>query len=92
VSGLIKLCYNLRMPLPTKYVAVADTIEADIRAGRLRPGDQIPSVRSWVRSGELAARTAQKVHRELRDRGLVSSRTGVGTVVRSDWGAAARTG
>ena len=64
------------------YHEIADAIIADIRAGRLRPGDRLPPQREFARSRGIAASTAQRVYAELGRRGVVSGEVGRGTFVR----------
>lgn len=64
------------------YTELADAVVADIRAGRLRPGDRLPPQREFAFSRGIAASTAQRVYAELRRRGVVSGEVGRGTFVR----------
>ncbi|MEJ3658063.1 GntR family transcriptional regulator [Actinomycetes bacterium KLBMP 9759] len=64
------------------YRRIADEIGHRIISGELRPGDRVPSARQIMRTWDVALATASRVLRELRDDGLVESRTGSGTVVR----------
>lgn len=66
----------------TDYHDLADEIIADIRAGRLRPGDRLPPQREFAYSRGIAASTAQRVYAELSRRGAVSGEVGRGTFVR----------
>ncbi|WP_216209892.1 aminotransferase-like domain-containing protein [Amycolatopsis aidingensis] len=65
------------------YRAVADRIAAEIAAGRLRPGDRLPTQRRFARRHGIANSTAARVYRELARRGLVVGEVGRGTFVRS---------
>ena len=64
------------------YTELADAVVADIRAGRLRPGDRLPPQREFAFSRGIAASTAQRVYAELSRRGVVSGEVGRGTFVR----------
>lgn len=66
----------------TRYKEVVDKLAADIRAGRLRPGERLPTHRMLARSHQLALGTATRVYAELEAMGLVSGETGRGTFVR----------
>src|SRR5689334_192462 len=68
------------MGVPT-YRKLADDIAARIAVGDLAPGDRVPSTRQLVAAHGVAMATATKVIAALRDRGLVQTRPGVGTVV-----------
>ncbi|MCO5972356.1 aminotransferase-like domain-containing protein [Actinoallomurus soli] len=65
------------------YRRIADTIAADITAGRLRPGDRLPPQRRFARDHRIAESTAARVYRELTRRGLVVGEVGRGTFVRA---------
>ena len=65
-----------------RYKQVVDTLAADIRAGRLRPGTRLPTHRALARQHGLALATASRVYAELESIGLVVGETGRGTFVR----------
>jgi DNA-binding transcriptional MocR family regulator len=66
----------------SSYHALADAIVADIRAGKLRPGNRLPPQREFARSRGIAVSTAQRVYAELTRQGVVSGEVGRGTFVR----------
>jgi AcrR family transcriptional regulator len=63
------------------YLAIANQIEERIRQGGLKPGDRAPSTRQITREWSVAMATATKVLAELRSRGAILTRVGVGSVV-----------
>lgn len=63
------------------YKQVADEIEERIKAGKLRHGRPIPSEATMMQEWGIARDTARRVHKELRDRGLVATVHGKGTFV-----------
>ncbi|MFF8968895.1 PLP-dependent aminotransferase family protein [Streptomyces sp. NPDC014995] len=65
------------------YRRIADRIAADIAAGRLAPGQQLPPQRWFARRHRIAASTAGRVYGELVRRGLVVGEVGRGTFVRA---------
>ncbi|MCF2527693.1 aminotransferase-like domain-containing protein [Yinghuangia soli] len=65
------------------YRRVADAVEADIAAGRLRAGDRLPPQRDFARAHAIANSTAARVYGELTRRGLVVGEVGRGTYVRA---------
>ncbi|MFP3564914.1 PLP-dependent aminotransferase family protein [Paraburkholderia sp. SIMBA_030] len=69
------------MPEP-RYKQVVDSLAADIRAGRLRPGTRLPTHRALATREGLALVTATRVYAELQAMGLVSGETGRGTFVK----------
>jgi DNA-binding transcriptional MocR family regulator len=62
---------------------IADEVAAGIAAGRLRPGERLPTQRAFARSRGIAGSTAGRVYRELAVRGLVVGEVGRGTFVRA---------
>ena len=62
---------------------IADTLAADIAAGRLRPGDRLPTQRRFARQHGIANSTASRVYGELIRRGLAVGEVGRGTFVRA---------
>ncbi|MBH5334123.1 PLP-dependent aminotransferase family protein [Streptomyces pactum] len=66
------------------YLSAADAVARDIEAGRLRPGDRLPTQRAFARAHGIANSTAARVYRELTRRGLVVGEVGRGTFVRAD--------
>ncbi|MEO6769439.1 MAG: TetR/AcrR family transcriptional regulator C-terminal domain-containing protein [Umezawaea sp.] len=65
------------------YQRIVAEIRGRIASGRLRPGDRIPSTRQITREWGVAMATATKVIAALRDEGVVDTKPGAGTVVRS---------
>lgn len=66
----------------SNYRELADRVVADVRAGKLRPGDRLPPQRDFAHSQGIAVSTAQRVYAELGRRGVVSGEIGRGTFVR----------
>lgn len=67
----------------TDFRALADVVAADIRAGRLKPGDRLPPQREFAFKHGIAASTAGRVYAELVKRGLIAGEVGRGTYVRA---------
>ncbi len=65
------------------YLRIVGEIRDRIASGRLRPGDRVPSTRQITQQWGVAMATATKVISTLRDEGLVDTKPGAGTVVRS---------
>lgn len=70
------------------YLQVARHLRERIQTGDLRPGDRVPSEREIVEEWGVSRATATKVLATLRADGLVESRPGSGTTVRSVHGLA----
>ncbi len=77
----------LPTPVPTPpqprgpYVNVADALRADIREGRLRPGDQLPTVVQLAGQFTVAAGTAHRALSSLAAEGLIKVARGKRAVV-----------
>ena len=63
------------------YYRVADAIEEEIRSGRLPRGARLPNERDLGVEHGVAAGTARRAVKELRDRGLVTTLANKGTFV-----------
>jgi GntR family transcriptional regulator len=71
--------------IPQPGVPIADQVvfaaKKAMFSGKLRPGDDFPSVRALSRAMKIHANTAQKVIAQLTAEGLLEVRPGIGTVV-----------
>jgi DNA-binding transcriptional MocR family regulator len=65
----------------TRYAALANEITLQIRGGILRPGDRIPSVRSFSRTRGLSSNTVLQAYHLLEDRGEIRARSRSGYYV-----------
>ena len=66
------------MPL---YAQLSRAIQFAIATGRLRVGEQLPTVRQLAVELRLNANTVAKVYAELERNGVLETRRGVGTFV-----------
>ena len=66
------------------FTRVVDDIVAQIRDGRLRPGDRVPSTRELTDHHGVASMTAPRAMRELQTLGATHGMVGRGTFVRPD--------
>jgi GntR family transcriptional regulator len=73
---------DARDPTPL-YAQLARAIRFAIATGRLRVGDQLPTVRQLAVNLRINANTVAKVYAELERAGVVETRRGVGTFVRA---------
>lgn len=64
-----------------KYVALVETIEADVLSGILKPGDRLPSNRELGEMFGVTVATVTKAMAEAGRRGIVDARVGSGTYV-----------
>lgn len=64
-----------------KYAQIAATIRADIIAGRLQPGDRVPSEPALTDEYGVSKNTASEALRALVAEGLIVRRAGAGSFV-----------
>ena len=69
------------MPL---YAQLEQTIRFAIATGKLRAGEQLPTVRQLAVDLRINANTVAKVYAELERVGILETRRGVGTFVSAD--------
>lgn len=63
------------------YAQIENQVEFAIASGRLKPGDQLPSVRELSDRLGLNPNTVAKAYRDLEVKGLVWTRRGMGVFV-----------
>ena len=63
------------------YRQLVQQVRRDVMLGRLRPGDQLPSVKEVVDALSVNPNTVVKAFSELEHQGMVVRRQGVGTFV-----------
>jgi DNA-binding transcriptional MocR family regulator len=69
-----------------RYIAIADTLAADIAAGRLKPGDRLPTHRDLAWKLHLTVGTITRAYAEAERRGLIAGEVGRGTYIRERLG------
>jgi GntR family transcriptional regulator len=65
------------------YAQLDRGLRAAMAAGRLRPGDQLPTVRQLAVELRVNANTVARVYSELERAGVLETRRGVGSFVRA---------
>ena len=65
------------------FAQLHEQIEGRIVNGDLKPGTRLPAVRTLASALELNPMTVARAYKDLAERGLVESRAGAGTRVRS---------
>src|SRR5439155_25066702 len=70
------------------YAQVERGLRASIAAGRLKPGDQLPTVRELAVELGVNANTVARVYAELERAGVLETRRGVGSFVAAGRAAA----
>jgi GntR family transcriptional regulator len=63
------------------YAQLERALRASIATGRLRPGDQLPTVRQLAVDLSVNANTVARVYAELERAGVIETRRGVGSFV-----------
>lgn len=77
---MIEFRLDSRSGVPA-YLQLVQQVRQAVRLGRLRPGDQLPTVKEVVTSLTLNPNTVLRAYRQLDLEGLVEGRQGVGTFV-----------
>lgn len=73
------------------YEQIRLQLAAHVAAGRLAPGDRLPTIRALATDLGVAAGTVARAYRELEGSGVIVTRRRTGTVV-ADGAATARSG
>lgn len=74
----------LSAPRPTsRYSTLARLLESEIASGRYQVGARIPTEAELQERFDVSRHTVREALRELKTRGLLTARAGIGTVVRS---------
>jgi GntR family transcriptional regulator len=63
------------------YVQIENHVQFGVAAGRLKPGDQLPSVRELSERLEVNPNTVAKAYRDLEVMGIVYTRRGMGVFI-----------
>ena len=63
------------------YAQLERALRAAIASGRLRPGDQLPTVRQLAVELQVNANTVARVYSDLERAGVIETRRGVGSFV-----------
>lgn len=63
------------------YRQIIDQVKNLVAAGRLKPGDEMPPIRSLAQQLIINPNTVARAYRELEAQGVLMSRQGSGTVV-----------
>lgn len=65
-----------------KYLGIVEALEADLRAGRVSPGDRLPAQRAVAEALGVDLTTVTRAFNEARRRGLIDAHPGRGTFIR----------
>src|SRR4051794_11529051 len=80
MKDLLNISAGDPMPL---YAQLERAIKFAIATGKLRIGEQLPTVRQLAVLLKINANTVAKVYAELERTGIVETRRGVGTFIRA---------
>ncbi|MBI3452192.1 MAG: PLP-dependent aminotransferase family protein [Rhodospirillales bacterium] len=69
-----------------RYLAIADTLAADVAAGRLPPGARLPTHRDLAWKLGVTVGTVTRAYAEAERRGLIAGEVGRGTFIRERGG------
>src|ERR1700741_4036657 len=75
-----RLTENARM----KYLGIVEALEADVRSGRVRPGDRLPPQRAIADALDVDLTTVTRAFNEARRRGLVDAQAGRGSFIKAE--------
>ncbi|MGO2683445.1 GntR family transcriptional regulator [Microbacterium sp.] len=75
---LIRIDADSTRPL---FEQVASSVRGDLVAGRLTPGDRLPTAREVAEALDINLHTVLRAYQQLRDEGLIDLRRGRGAVV-----------
>ena len=70
--------------MPQRYERIAERIAADIRAGRLSPGERLPGERELARRLEVGRASVREAIAALALQGVLATRPGAGSYVADD--------
>ncbi len=70
--------------MPQRYERIAERIAADVRAGRLVPGERLPGERELARRLEVGRASVREAIAALALQGVLSTRPGAGSFVADD--------
>jgi GntR family transcriptional regulator len=71
---------DVRDPTPI-YAQLERALRAAVATGRLKPGDQLPTVRQLAVDLSINANTVARVYAELERSGVIETRRGVGSFI-----------
>ncbi|MFZ5918640.1 MAG: GntR family transcriptional regulator [Chloroflexota bacterium] len=75
---MVQIDTESRLPI---YAQITEQIKAQIAAGQLKPGDQLPTIRQLATDLRINFNTVVRAYFELEREGLISTQRGRGTFV-----------
>src|SRR4030095_14221303 len=77
-AAIVSIDARDRTPI---YAQVDRGLRAAVATGRLRPGDQLPTVRQLAVELQINANTVARVYAELERAGAIETKRGVGSFI-----------
>jgi GntR family transcriptional regulator len=75
---MVRIDPTSRVPI---YAQIVEQIKAQIAAGQLTPGHQLPTIRQLATDLRINFNTVVRAYRELEREGLISTQRGLGTFI-----------
>lgn len=69
------------MPITADYIRIADELIDDVRAGRLKPGDKLPSISQLAATHRVSPSTVKQVYVRLEALRVIWRHQGKGVFV-----------
>ncbi len=76
----MKITLDLRSDIPI-YIQIVEQVRQKIVSGDLKPGDQLPTVRSLASDLRINFNTVSRAYRLLDEAGIISTQQGRGTYI-----------
>jgi len=76
----LEFSLDLRSGVPI-YVQIVEQVQQSVADGRLKPGDQLPTVRQLASEIRVNFNTVARAYRMLDEAGLISTQQGRGTYI-----------
>ena len=76
----MNITLNLRSDLPI-YVQIVEQVRQQVATGKLKPGDQLPTVRALASDLRVNFNTVARAYRLLDEANLISTQQGRGTYI-----------
>src|SRR5436190_2616363 len=87
MNVLVQVCFMALVTIDARdktpiYAQLERGLQAAMATSRLKPGDQLPTVRQLAVELSINANTVARVYAELERQGVLATQRGVGTFVR----------
>ena len=85
-DSAVRFELDLKSRVPI-FMQIVDQVKVMIASGRLRPGDQLPTVRQVAVDLMINPNTVSRAFLELEHHGIIATQRGIGTFVSQNIGA-----